>query len=224
MGIYNDIRDYIIASIIGIIIFSIFSLYIFERRGYYDLYIMNKVFAGTSLVLLCIVLLIGPLCGFSQKFTPCLTFRKELGMLSFFLALAHSIISFFFLPSRFPLSHLFSEDIVPFAFGLLSIILLTGIAIISNNFFMNKLGAQRWWFIQRWGARIAFILVFLHLTVMKYPGWITFFTKGGSAELAKPYLWPASFIVFIISVILIGIRIIDIIRNVVKNRKQSVIA
>lgn len=224
MGIYNDLRDYAIVVVIGFIIFLILSFYIFERRGYYNLYIMNKVFAGTSLVLLCIVLLIGPLCGFSQKFTLWLTLRKELGMLSFFLALTHSIISFFFLPDKFPPIYFFNEEPVPFVFGLLSIILLTGIAIISNNFFMNKLGAQRWWFIQRWGARIAFVFIFLHLTIMKYRGWITFFTKGGSAELARPYLWPASFIVFITSVVLIGIRIVDIIRSFMKNKKQGALS
>src|SRR3989338_8656115 len=209
----NNLRDYAIVAVISLLIFSILSLYIFERRGYYNLYIMNKVLAGTSLILLCIVLLIGPLCGFSNRFTPWLTFRKELGVILFFLALFHSVVSLFFLPDKFPLLYFLNEGLVSFVFGLSSIILLAFIAIISNDFFMNKLGAQRWWFIQRWGARISFILIFLHFTIIKYKGWIKFFEEGGGKDLARPYLLPASFIAFVISVILIIVRIIDIIRN-----------
>src|SRR4030066_1094629 len=69
-------QQYGTALAVAAILFIALSLYLFYRRGYYDLYIANKVFAGSSAVLLGIVLLIGPgsrLFSFPDRYVQ---FRK----------------------------------------------------------------------------------------------------------------------------------------------------
>jgi len=54
-------KQYAAAILSALIIFGFLSIYLFFRRGYYDLYIANKAFAGAGTILLGLVLLIGPL-------------------------------------------------------------------------------------------------------------------------------------------------------------------
>src|SRR3989344_6781103 len=91
-------QPYIMALAISAPIFAALSVYLFYRRGYYDLYIANKVFAGAAAVLLGIVLLIGPLSRWFSVFDRYVPYRKAIGIVAFFLALAHAVVSFWFLP------------------------------------------------------------------------------------------------------------------------------
>ena len=113
-------QQYGMAFAAAAILFVALSVYLFYRRGYYDLYIANKVFAGVAAVLLGIVILIGPgsrLFSFPDRYVQ---YRKELGIVAFFLALIHGIASFFFLPSKFPLSGFLGTLNWPFVFGLIA--------------------------------------------------------------------------------------------------------
>ncbi|MFA5770816.1 MAG: hypothetical protein WC894_04970 [Patescibacteria group bacterium] len=62
------VYEYAIAFFFALISFIIFSLYLFNRRGFYDLYIINKVFAGVAIFQLGIMLLMGPLCRMFDAF------------------------------------------------------------------------------------------------------------------------------------------------------------
>ena len=57
-------QQYGAALMAAVPVFVSLSLYIFYRRGYYDLYIANKAFAGDAAVLLGVVFLLGPLSRF----------------------------------------------------------------------------------------------------------------------------------------------------------------
>lgn len=182
-----EIQQYGTAFAAGLLFFAVLSVYIFFRRGYYDLYIANKAFAGTAAILLGIVLLLGPLSrlfAFPDKYVQ---YRKELGIVAFLLALAHGIISAFFLSEKF--SRLLETFNWPLAFGVAATILLIAIFLISNDRAMNVLGRERWWKLQYWGARIVFIFVFLHTFIMKWPGWVSWYKAGGGKELVYPE-WP----------------------------------
>ena len=200
-----QLQQYGMALVTSTVPFVILSGYIFYRRGYYDLYIANKVFAGVAVILLGSLLLIGALSRLNSFFGRYIQYRKELGIIAFFLAVTHGIVSFFFLPFKFPLSEFLATFNWSFIFGVVAAVVLGVLFILSNSRAMNAFGGQRWWQLQYWGVRLAFILIFLHVFVMKWNGWITWYKVGGSSELVHPE-WPGAgllvgwFMIFVIVV------------------------
>ena len=173
------------------ILFISLSLYLFFRRGYFDLYISNKIYAGVAAILLGMVLLLGPLGRLFSFADNYVHYRKELGIIAFILAVIHGVVSLFFLPARFPLSSYIGALNWPFIFGLVATVFLIAIFFISNEKAMLMIGGKTWWRIQNWGIRIAFILVMLHVFIMKWGSWIKWYRAGGSAELVHPE-WPGA--------------------------------
>ena len=107
-----------------------------------------------------IVLLLGPASRIFSFPDPYLKYRKETGIISFFLLFFHIIFSLFFLPEKFPLSSFFNGLNLAFIFGLLASFVLTLLFFISNEKAMNYFGRQKWWEMQYRGVRIAFFLYF----------------------------------------------------------------
>lgn len=193
----------VLATVIPL--FVILSAYLFYRRGYYDLYIANKIFAGVAAILLGITFLIGPLSRLFSFPDRYVQYRKELGIVAFFFALIHGIVSFFFLSSKFPLSGFPGTLNWPFIFGVTATIVLVAIFFISNDRAMAVIGRKKWWQLQYWGVRLAFILVLLHVFIMKWSGWVKWYKVGGSSDLIHSE-WPGAgllvgwFMVFVVIV------------------------
>lgn len=202
----EQIRQYSVATIFGLVLFILLSGYLFLRRGYFDLYIINKVSAGASLIILAVVILIGPLSRLYDRFDSWIIYRKELGIVAFVLALAHGAISFFFLSDRFSVAY-FMNHLATFILGFTSVFVLGYLFILSFERIINFLDRKKWWLVQSWGVRIAGILVFLHVFLLKYPGWVNWYIKGGSSELARPYLPPASIIAFAFAFFVVLVRL-----------------
>ncbi|KKQ23350.1 MAG: Quinoprotein glucose dehydrogenase [Candidatus Roizmanbacteria bacterium GW2011_GWC2_37_13] len=210
--ISESAKKYIMAAFASLIIFIDLSYYLFLRRGYYDLYIINKVFAGTSLTVLATVLLIGSLGRLYNLFDPMLEYRKHLGIVSFILAFFHGVISLFFLPSRFNINYYFS-NLITFILGLTGLLILGYLFFISFKRFTGNLDPRKWWSYQVWGSRVAGILVFFHLVLMKYPGWLKWYANGGSDELTRPFMPPASIIAAAFGFFVILVRIFELINQ-----------
>lgn len=203
--------QYSVAFLFALILFLIFSIYLYFRRGFYDLYIINKVLAGVAAIQLGFVLLLGPLSRAFDRFDHLLKFRNELGIVAFLPALAHPISSFFFLGKYFPQSSYLKPLSIPFVFGLTATIILIILFISSNGISRAILSAKKWWVLQYWGVRIAFIAIIFHVTIMKYHSWIDWYLNGGSSKLKHPD-WPGLGLLegwFIILVLLV--RLADII-------------
>ncbi|MFZ5845165.1 MAG: ferric reductase-like transmembrane domain-containing protein [Patescibacteria group bacterium] len=205
----EQVKQYAIATLISLAAFLSFSLYLYLRRGYYNLYIANKAFGSAGLIVIGIVLLIGPLSRLYERFDPWLIYRKELGIVGFAFALLHALVSFFFLPDRFPLAGYFGWGFTPFLLGLSSLLLLIALFILSFEGVSRQIEKEAWWRWQYRGVRIAALLLFLHLVIMKYPGWLTWFTKGGSEELVRPYLPPGSLIAGSFGFMVLLVRLIE---------------
>lgn len=184
--------------LIALIVAGFFTFYLFLRRGYVNLYILNKVAGSTAAVLAAVTLLLGPLSRMTNFFDPYAALRKPLGLLALGFALFHAIVSLFFLPSRFPLDW-YQREIVPIAFAALAVAIWICLGRISTNAWLKKLGGK-WRTYQSVGARIAFAAIFLHLVLLKYPGWIRWWNGQvkPSPELANPAYPPASLFVFVI--------------------------
>ncbi len=198
-------------------IFATLSLYLYLRRGYYDFYIANKAFGSTSLIVIGIVLLIGPLSRLYQRFDTWVSYRKELGIVGFALALVHTIISLFLLPDKFAFASFFkftsiNRGLVPFLFGIGSIIIFFILTIMSFDAVIRRMDKAVWWRRQYWGVRAAALLLYLHIVVMKYPGWISWFTKGGSSDLVRPFMPPGSLFAGSFGLFVLLVRLIELAR------------
>lgn len=135
----EQLRQWAVAGFWGLVIFILFSFYLFFKKGQYNLYLANKAAAEAALALLGVVLLIGVLSRLYTRFDSLVMYRKELGIVCFFLALAHFLISFFFLPDRFDLFY-FQKNWLTFILGLAGLLLLTYLFVISFEFLIEKIG------------------------------------------------------------------------------------
>ncbi|MBI2611725.1 hypothetical protein HYW54_03195 [Candidatus Gottesmanbacteria bacterium] len=196
--------------VISLIIFFLFSIYLLLRRGYFNLYIANKVFGSSAVIIAGLTLLIGPVSKKIQNLAKFMTIRRHLGLIALLFAIIHTLVSFFFLPEKFPLSW-YGKEIVPVFFGLLALGLWLYLAYLSENERILKMGSDLWKKHLSLGGKIAFLFVFFHLVVMKYPGWLRWFqgqTKQ-TPELLNPEYPPASLFVFIAMLGIIVYRILN---------------
>lgn len=194
---------------IVLFVFLLFSLYLYLRRGYFNLYIVNKVFGSTAVVLAGLTLLIKPLSQKIEKLNQFMAIRRYLGLSAFGLVLAHMIVSIGFLPNKFPLSW-YQNEIIPVIFGLLAILMWVYLAYISSDEKIRKMGLEIWKKHQNIFGKVAFLAIFLHVTVMKYQGWINWLNGKvkASPELVNPSYPPASIFVFIFMLCVIFYRIL----------------
>lgn len=185
------------------IIFALGSLYLFLRRGSYDLYIINKIIAFTALVLIGLSLTLSAVCYFWDFADKQIIYRKYLGITGFVFALAHTLVSLFFLPEHFTLPTDFLERWQPFLTGLLALVILAFMAVISNNWAIKKLGGGNWRKLMRIAGYTALILTIIHLTLHKYQGWLRWLTKRNT--ILPPLSLLA--IVFAVSVLLLRLAL-----------------
>lgn len=194
----SSLRDYVIALLIASALTVFMGLYLFIRRGYFFdapptadiLYVPNKVIVGAGTVLLAFTFLIGPIVRYFDRFDKWLGYRKEIGIVGAFMVLSHGIISYFYLPKKFPNEYIDFTSL-EFGAGLLGALLLFFLFIISFKKVIELIGASRWWFLQRWGLRLVILFTLIHVYSMKWSGWIKWIKKGGgapTAELANPWM------------------------------------
>lgn len=202
------LRQYFVAGLISIATTGGLILYLTARRGYFDLSIVNKSLASGSLIMLGIVLLIGPLSRLYQRFDTWINYRKELGILAFFLGVVHVYLSMFLLAKRGPFGLFQSRPLVAYS-GLLALVIMVFLFIISFEKIKAKITTVKWWKMQYWGARIAALAVLFHMTVFKYPEWGKWLA-GDAGKLAIPSWPPASLLVALFSAFVLLVRISEL--------------
>lgn len=203
-------KQWLTAIFTALAAFSILVLYLFLRRGYVNLFIVNKSLGSAALVILGLVLLLGPLSRLYQRFDSWILYRKELGIMVFVLAVLHAVISFFFLSERFSLRYYLQVQPVPFFLGLGAVIVLITLFVLSFERFIALLTQERWWRWQYWGVRLVGVLALLHLVILKYPGWVSWFSRGGGNELARPFMPPASLMIGLLGIFVLLVRLSEL--------------
>lgn len=206
----EEFHQWLRALIYSFLVFAFFSIYLYIRREIFNLYILNKVFGSTAAVVAGFTLIIGPLHRYFSSFAHFMGIRKELGFIAFGLAIAH-VIATLMLQDRFKFPEFYLKVNYPLYFGIIAVLIWAYMAFISRVSKIKEMGSAVWISSLSLCGKIAFLAIFLHLTVMKYPGWITWF-KGQTKqtpELANPSYPPASLVVFAIMLIIILFRIIN---------------
>lgn len=204
----ETLRQYLVAGLVSVAIAGGLILYLTARRGYFDLSIVNKSLASASLILLGIILLLGPLSRIYNRFDKWINYRKELGILAFFLGAIHVYLSMFPLAKRGPFGLFQSRPLVAYS-GLLALLIISYLFIISFEKIKAKINSAKWWKMQYLGARIAALAVLFHMTVFKYSEWGKWLA-GDTDKLAIPSWPPASLLVALFSAFVLLVRISEL--------------
>lgn len=173
-----ELGQYGMATLVAASLFALASLYLHARSGEYTLNIANRALADVALLMLAIVLLLGPLTRWYNTFDRYLQYRKELGITAAALVVAHFVISFFLVTSASGRIRFVTTGAKGFLFGSLATLVLIGLAAISSTTLMRAIGSKRWWSLQRWGMRLAYLTSILHVWFVALPRWKTWYAKG----------------------------------------------
>lgn len=197
---YKEYQLWRNSFIFSIFLFIILSFYTYLNWNNYNLFIANKTFADTAMFLIGISFMFSGL-GHFFNYNKYFVYRKYIGIMGFFYAFMHGIISLFLLPKIFPFPtyYLRSNNIIPFLFAFFSLVILLMMAIISNKYFIKKLGGQTWRILLRTGY-IAFVFAIIHFGLKKYNSWFAWLSNMNR-------LPPLNFIVVFFGIFVIGLRI-----------------
>lgn len=208
MGNKEDIKRWAKSFLITLGIFLLVSLYLYIRRGYYDVYIVNKVLGSTAVILGGITLLVGPLSKKYFSLAGYMTIRRHLGLIAMGVAVLHVAFSLL-QQKRFPFPQWYIEEWMPVGAGIIALGLWAYLVSLSRNAKIREMGSDLWKRNLSWFSRIAFVAIFLHLVIMKYPGWIRWLQGQvrQTPELANPGYPPASLFIFLFMCVVIIYRI-----------------
>ena len=202
-GSGESVRQYTVAAVVTAVTVWLVYRYAVVRYGVEGLSSFNKSMATSTLFLLGIVLLMGPLSRLFTIFDHFLKYRKELGVLTFFTGATHVYLSMFPLARRGPFGFYQSQP-VPAYTGLAGLVIMFILLLLSNASIERAIGTRVWWKLQYWGARLAFVLIALHMIVLKYAGWGKWFADKSS--LPPLALLATVFAAFVLIVSLNRIR------------------
>lgn len=203
----ESLRQYLVAAATAFGLAAGLGLYLTARRGYFDLSIINKSSANASLLLLGIVLLLGPLSRLYQRFDKWINYRKELGVVAFFLGAAHVYMAMFPLAKSGPWGFYRGRPLAAYP-GLLGLIVMFILFILSFEAMKKKLGVQLWWKVHYRGVRLAALAVLFHMSVLKYSEWLKWLS-GETGKLAQPGWPPASLLVAVFSGLVLLVRLAE---------------
>lgn len=166
----ESIRQYVVAGVVTAVVVWLVYRYAVVRYGVAGLSSLNKSLATSTLFLLGIVLLLGPLSRLFAIFDHFLKYRKELGILTFFTGVTHVYLSMFPLARRGPFGFYQNQPLSAYA-GLTGLVIMVFLLLLSNAAIERAIGTKLWWKLQYWGARLAFIAISFHMIILKYAGW-----------------------------------------------------
>lgn len=199
----SDILQYVYAGLFAAA--WVFGLYEIEviASGEAGMSALNVSLAASTLFLLGIVLLLGPLSRLFNRFDWALKYRKELGIMSFFTGLAHVYLVMFPLARNGPWGLYTSRPLSAYP-GLEALIVLFILFAISNRFATRVMGAKLWWQLQYWGARAAFALIAFHMVVLKQKTIMSWLIPGdvpmtpGVVHYPPLIIWETQFVLLIL--------------------------
>lgn len=215
--IYFPTNPYFWLGAFGLILANTF--YIYSRRLYlhsqpvtpeFITYLLSKGFAWAGLSFMLLAVAIGPLARLISPVKTLIRYRKDIGVIGFYLILFHFVFGLLLIPTRFPVQSYLANP-VSFLSALIAILILVYITHHSRLESINILGLTRWKIIQRL-VYLALILAVIHyLTLGPLPFW--------KKWLANPTgLPPLGLLVTTLVVVVLLLRLI-VIPLSVSNRK-----
>ena len=210
----HETQDWIYAFQLALPIFIITLYYHYVRRGVFlpfftdhgisFIYLANKAFSLTAVALVVISILIGPLAAFFPSFGKKIGCRKEIGLLGFFLAIGHIIISLFYIHWNFDWSVLT---------GLLAFLFFLAIVVFAGTRkSLISLGYRKWKTIQRL-VYPALLFILLHILFL---GEVATWQEYLIHPSATSYLPPGTLVITIFILFSFFLRFVVFIKDRLK--------
>lgn len=199
----EGVRQYLVATVVIAVTVGLVYQYAAVRYGVGGLSTLNKSLATSTLFLLGLVLLLGPLSRMFAVIDSWLKYRKELGVLSFYTGVVHVYLSMFILARRGPWGLYLSSPWSAYP-GLIALIIMFCLLIISLRQIEAAFGTKLWWKLQYLGARISFFLIAFHMTILKYSGWGSWFASR------EPSLPPLAILAVVFSLFVFAVRLSEL--------------
>lgn len=172
--IESDFQRYIKVTIISLVIFGLFYGYL-HWMGIPGT--LNKAVADTSVVLICLSMLFGPICHFWNFADTKIVYRKHLGLVGFAYVVVHLLLSFSALEKLTETASWQSGAALPVAAATAATTIFLIMTLISNNYAARELGGIWWRRILRTGY-LALILSLAHVALLKMSRWVEWFHGG----------------------------------------------
>lgn len=164
--------------------------------------LLNHTVADVSILLIGLSFALSGICYFWNFADTLIMYRKDLGLNGFYLALTHTILVLIRRPVS---SFLEPERIGPFMAAVLSLLIFTVMASVSNRYAITALGGVAWRRVLRFGY-VAYILGLIHAGMLGIDRWIAWvLTTPTSMATLLP---PMSFMVFIFGCFVLGLRLV----------------
>lgn len=170
----KEIRLYAQVLLFSEIVFGLFYFYLLKTSATSP---VNYAVANTAVFVMGLSMILSGVCYFWNTFDRFSIYKKYLGLVGFGFAAAHFIIHF----QAF--TRLFSPTIWQRTFGwvllsgLVSLLIFTVMALISNNFMARKLGGRNWKLTLRTGY-IALLLAGIHVVLLRSDDWASWYSEG----------------------------------------------
>ncbi|MBT6690895.1 hypothetical protein HOB10_00995 [Candidatus Parcubacteria bacterium] len=160
--------------VFSLIVFVLFILATALLEKPFSLLTINRAMAGTSAIMFAAAFSLSGFCYYWDFLDTKIAYRKYLGLLGFWYALAYSISLLIVDPERYLIGftkNFFTADIL---LGLMSMTIFGFIAIISNDKIMLKMGPHRWRKTLRLGY-LAWVLLALRAYLIEKNLWLEYF-------------------------------------------------
>ncbi len=191
-------HDYVVSILIALVLTVFYGGYYMIQRTYFfnappgidAFYVPDKVIAVVGMILLAFTFLIGPIYRYFNAFDYMIQYRKEIGIVGGFFALFHPLVAYFFLPLIFPQSEIPLTS-VTYGAGLAGSLVVIFLMFISFQNAVILLGANRWWFLHRFGLRLVILFAVIHFFCIEWNSWVQWLTQSAgkpSAELLYPWM------------------------------------
>lgn len=163
--------------ILALIIYIILLVVTYQLDKTFGFFTISKALAGASALLLGASFSLSGFCYWWDFLDTKIAYRKQLGLAAYWLALAYSISLLFLDPNKYFFNffdNFLSADIL---LGLISMAILTVLAIISTDKMMLRLGPKRWRLMLRFGY-LAWLLLALRAYLIEKNLWFEYLITG----------------------------------------------
>ena len=185
--------------LVALVIFVLSWLYQLAAGDDVNWFMFSKALAGTAGVLIAASFALSGFCYYFDFLDTKLGYRKYLGLLGFYSALAYSVSLPILYPERYAYglsAHLFDAEVI---LGLIAMVILAGTALISNTTMMQMLGPRRWRQYLRLGY-LAMVLFIVRAYLLEHELWFDWMSQPQG-------LPPGRMVLSLINLGVIGLRV-----------------
>jgi hypothetical protein len=176
------------------------GLYFFVRQYFkdgvwnFDLYLLNKSLATTSLLLVSLSMLLTGRSYFRPGSNRALAYRKFYGLAGFWIGLVHGAVSHALLPGYFPYPSWAVKNPAASSLGLAALLLFGAMAAASNRRVKGRWGGEFWRKFLRYAGYAALVAATVHAGVLKWASWTKYFRTFESVlpSLSLPVVFVAA--------------------------------